>query len=184
MPINYGGQLMPDPLGKNLEEGSRKRNPKRIIALTAIGAVPLGVGICFIQVPIACACGNSGLDMAGVYIRSQQAYHLENQSFSKSFESLRIPPIPEKTTRYLFSTEVTSDRVYIYATPREVPTDLFGLGLTKAKISALVGAVAYDKQRKATDSVLCIAEGSTFDKPTKPVFDGGRFTCPSGFYAR
>lgn len=175
---------MSEPLGKNLEEGSRKRSPKRIIALTAIGAIPLGIGLCFVQVPISCACGNPALSTTGSYLKSQQAYHLEKQSFSKSFESLSIPPIPEKTNRYLFSTEVTSDRVYIYATPREVPTDLFGLGLTKAKISALVGAVAHDEKRKSTDSVLCIAEGSTFDKPPKPVFNGRKFTCPSGFYAR
>jgi len=175
---------MSKQLGKNLEEGSRKRNPKRIIALTAIGAVPLGIGICFIQVPIGCACGNPALFTTGSYLKAQQAYHLEKQSFSKSYDLLNIPPIPEKTNRYLFSTEVTSDRVYIYATPREVPTDLFGLGLTKAKISALVGAVAYDQKRKETDSVLCIAEGSTFDKPPKPLFNGGKFTCPSGFYAR
>jgi hypothetical protein len=175
---------MSDPLEKNLEEGSRKRIPKRIMALTAISAIPLGIGICFIQVPIGCACGNPALSTTGSYLNAQQAYHLEKQSFSKSFESLYIPPIPEKTNRYLFSTEVTSDRVYIYATPREVPTDLFGLGLTKANISALVGAVAYDEKRKETDSVLCIAEGSTFEKPPKPVFNGGKFICPSGFYDR
>ncbi len=175
---------MSDLSKKKLEEVSIKRNPKRIIALTAIGAIPLGIGICFIQVPISCACGNPALQTTGTYIRSQQAYHLEKQSFSKSFESLNIPPIPEKTNRYLFSTEVTSDRAYIYATPREVPTDLFGLGLTKAKIYALVGAVAYDEKQKATDSVLCIAERSTFDKPPKPVFNAGKFTCPSGFYDR
>ena len=113
---------MSDLLEKNLEEGSRKRSPKRIIALTAIAAIPLGIGICFIQVPISCACGNPALFIAGSYLNAQQAYHFEKQSFSKSFESLNIPPIPEKTNRYLFSTEVTSDRVYIYATPREVPT--------------------------------------------------------------
>jgi hypothetical protein len=175
---------MSDPLEKNLEEGSRKIIPKRIIALTAIGAIPLGIGICFIQVPIGCACGNPALSTTGSYLKAQQAYYLEKQSFSKSFESLSIPPISEKTKRYLFSTEVTSDRAYIYATPREVPTDLFRLGLTKADISGLVGAVAYDKKQQNTVSILCIAKGSTFDKPTKPVFDGEKFTCPSGFYAR
>jgi hypothetical protein len=175
---------MSDLLERSLKEGSRKRNPKRIIALTAIGAIPLGIGICFIQVPIGCACADPALSTTGSYLKAQQAYHLEKQSFSKSFKSLGIPSIPEKTKRYLFSTEVTSDRVYIYATPREVPTDLFGLGLTKAKIYALAGAVAYDEKRKATDSVLCIAERSTFDKPPKPVFNAGKFTCPSGFYDR
>ncbi|PZV12041.1 MAG: hypothetical protein DCF20_18250 [Pseudanabaena sp.] len=175
---------MSDLLEKSPKEDSRKRNPKRIMALTAIGAIPLGIGICFIQVPIGCACADPGLSITGSYLRAQQAYHLEHQTFSKSYETLGIGSIPEKTKRYLFSTEVISDRVYIYATPREVPTDLFGLGLTKAKISALVGAVGYDEKRKETDSVLCIAEGSTFDKPPKPVFNGGKFTCPSGFYAR
>jgi hypothetical protein len=38
--------MLSDLLKKNLEEVSRKRNPKRIIALTAIGAIPLGIGIC------------------------------------------------------------------------------------------------------------------------------------------
>ncbi len=177
---------MSDLLENNLEEGSRKKSPKRIMALTALGAIPLGIGICFIQVPISCACGDPALQTIGTYIRSQQVYSLEHQTFSKSYESLGIDSIPEKTNRYLFSTEVTSDRAYIYATPREVPTDLFGLGLTKAKIYALVGAVAYDEKRKGAHSVLCIAESAAFDKPPKPVFNEGEleFTCPSGFYAR
>ncbi len=175
---------MSDPLEKNLEEGSRKRNPKRIIALTAIGAIPLGIGICFIQVPIGYACGNPALDITGSYLGFQQAHHLEKQSFSMSFTSPALPPLPEKTNRYFFSTEVTGDRAYIYATPRQVPTDLFRLGLTKADISGLVGAVAYDKKQQNTVSILCIAKGSTFDKPTKPVFDGEKFTCPSGFAGR
>ena len=170
---------MSDLLKKNLEEDSIKRSPKRIISLVAFGAIPLGIGICFIQVHIGCACGDQGIQMTSTYVSAQEAYHLEHQTFSKSIGS-----IPEETDRYLFSTEVTSDRVYIYATPREVPTDLFGLGLTKAKIYALAGAVAYDEKRKATDSVLCIAERSTFDKPPKPVFNTGKFTCPSGFYDR
>lgn len=172
---------MSDLLEKNLKEGSRKRNPKRIIALTAIGAIPVGIGICFIQVPIGCTCGNPGIQASGTYLRSQEAYYLEHQTFSKSFESLKIAPIPDTTTRYLFSTEVISDRAYIYATPREVPTDLFRLGITKAEIAGLVGAVAYDKKRQATVSILCISESNTFDKPPTPIFNGEQFTCPSGF---
>lgn len=174
---------MSDLLKKNLEEGCSQRSPKRIVPLIAIGAVPLGIGICFIQVPIGCACGNPALSTTGAYLRSQQAYHLEKQAFSKSYESLGLAPIPEKTNRYLFSTEITRDRVYIYATPREVPTDLFRLGLTKANISGLVGAVAYDQKRDTTVNILCIAEGSSFDKPPKPIFNGEKFTCPSGFYS-
>ena len=175
---------MSDLLENNLEEVSRKRSPKRIIALTAIAAIPLGIGICFIQVPIGCACGNPGLNTTGLYLRVQQAYHLEKQSFTTSFESFGVSPIPEKSKRYLFSTEVTSDRAYIYGTPKEIPTDFFRLGLTKAKIPALVGAVAYDEKRKGTSSVQCIAEESNFDKPPKPVFNSGKFTCPSEFYNR
>ncbi|BBC24425.1 type IV pilin-like G/H family protein [Pseudanabaena sp. ABRG5-3] len=175
---------MADLLGKNLEEDSQKRNPKRIVPLIALGAVPLGIGICFIQVPISCACGNPALSTTGAYLRSQQAYHLEKKTFSKSYEALQIGETPVKTTRYLFSIEVNSDRAYIYATPREVPTDLFRLGLTKANISGLVGAVAYDQKRDTTVDILCIAEASSFEKPPKPIFNGEKFTCPSGFYAR
>lgn len=177
---------MSNLLEKKLEESSSKKDPKRIIPFIAIGAIPLGVGICFIQVPVlsSCACGNIALDITGSYVRSQQAYYYEYQRFGKSSESLNIPPIPQQTNLYLFSTEVTSDRAYIYATPRKIPTDLFRLGLTKAEISSFVGAVAYDEKRKATKSVLCISEGSTFDKPPKPVFNGEKFTCPSGFVGR
>jgi hypothetical protein len=175
---------MSDLLKNNLKEGSSKRSLKRFIALTAIGAIPLGIGICFIQVPISCACGNPGLSTTGSYLKAQQAYHLEKQSFSKSLDSLGIPSIPEKTKRYLFSTEVTSDRAYIYATPREVPTDLFRLGLTKADIYGLVGAVAYDKKQETTVSILCIAQTITLNKPPAPTFNGEKFTCPSGFLGR
>ena len=167
---------MSDLLKKNLEEDSIKRSHKRIISLVAFGAIPLGIGICFIQVPIGCACGDQGIQMTSTYVSAQEAYHLEHQTFSKSIGS-----IPEETDRYLFSTEVTSDKAYIYATPREVPTDLFRLGLTKAKIYARVGAVAYDEKRKETVSIVCVAQGGTLDKLTKPIFDGEKFTCPNGF---
>ena len=169
---------MSDLLKKNLEEDSIKRSPKRIISLVAFGAIPLGIGICFIQVPIGCACGDQGIQMTSNYVSAQEAYHLEHQTFSKSKS---IGSIPEETDRYLFSTEVTSDKAYIYATPREVPTDLFRLGLTKAKIYARVGAVAYDEKRKETVSIVCVAQGGTLDKLTKPIFDGEKFTCPNGF---
>ena len=175
---------MSDLLGKEMAAVPTKKSSKRLLAMIGIGAIPLGIGICFIQVPIGCACGNPDISTTGHYVRAQ-AYHIsEYQTFTKSYESIGIPPIPEKTKRYSFSTEVTSDRFYIYATPRAVPTDLFRLGLTKAEISPLVGAVAYDRKQKTTDSILCIAEQGSFDKPPKPIFNGGKFTCPSGFYAR
>lgn len=172
---------MSDLLEQKPEESSRKRNPKRVMALIAIGAIPMGIGILFIQVPIGCACGNPEIQATGTYLRSQEAYYLEHRNFSKSFESLKIAPIPATTTRYLFSTEVTGDRAYIYAIPRELPTDLFRLGLTKAEIAGLVGAVAYDKKRQATVSILCTSESNAIDKPPKPIFNGEQFTCPSGF---
>jgi Type IV pilin-like G and H, putative len=178
---------MSNLLEKNLEKSSRKRNPKRIMVYSAVGA--MGIGILFIQKPPStCACANSGITYSGAYLTLQQAYHLEKQTFAT--ESLSSLGMSDEKGSYLLSKEVTGDRVYVYAIPkepRELPSDLFGLGLTKAKEkkgSTIVGAVAYDEKRKKTEKVICIAEGSTFDKPPKPVFNGEKFTCPSGFYAR
>jgi len=123
--------------------------------------------------------------MAGAYIRSQQAYFLEHQTFTSSYKSLGVPEIPSKTTRYIISTEVSKDKVLVYGTPRNVPTDLFRLGLTKADyINSFVDVVSYDKKLQETVSIFCISEKSTLDKPPAPIFDGNKFTCPIGFTSR
>jgi Type IV pilin-like G and H, putative len=162
-------------------EAISKTLRRRRFLWALVGVVPLGVGLCFVQVPIGCACGNRAPSLTGDFTRAQQAYFEVHKKFGKSYEELQIGVIPSITTRYEYSFEVEQDRAFMYATPRVVPTDFFRLGLTTAKIPAVVGAVIYDPRQKTTVRVTCLAEDSTSGRPLKPVFDGKALICGAGF---
>ena len=169
-------------MSENAESPPKKISLKRITFMLGIGVIPLAISICFIQVPPpSCACSNRGIDMVKAYIKSQQAYFTEHQTFTSSYKSLGVAEIPSKITLYIISTEVSKDKVLVYGTPRELPSDLFRLGLTKAEIKSFVDVVSYDKKLQEPVSILCISEKSTLDKPPTPIFDGSKFTCPTGF---
>ncbi|WP_103669119.1 type IV pilin-like G/H family protein [Pseudanabaena sp. BC1403] len=147
-----------------------------------VGVIPLGVGLCFVQVPISCACGNRAPYITDDFVRAQQAYFEEHKKFGKSYEDLKIlGALLTTTVRYEYSFEVEQDRAFIYATPQVVPNDFFRLGLTTAKIPGVVSAVIYDAKQKATVKVTCLAEDSTSGRPPKPVFDGKDLICGAGF---
>ncbi|MBD2189155.1 type IV pilin-like G/H family protein [Pseudanabaena mucicola] len=166
-------------------ESKPKFPRKRVLQICGLATIPLGIGICFIQVPIACSCGNPAIPIVGSYVRSQQAYFIENQTFASSYAELRMGwSEPPKSVRYEYAYEVAGNRAFIYATPRDVPNDLFKLGLSKADISGVVGAVTYDKAKKTTASVVCISDQNISGKPPRPVFNNQGFTCPVGYRAR
>lgn len=157
---------------------------KRLFQVLGIGSIPLGVGLCFVQVPVSCACGNPAIANVGTFLRAQQAYFEENKTFGQSYSELGLTGMPRKTTRYEYSFEVERDRAVMYATPQVVPTDLFRLGLTKAKIGGVVGLVVHNSKVKTTQAVLCVANQATSGKPPQPQFDGKNLTCPEGFVPR
>jgi hypothetical protein len=157
---------------------------RRRFLWTLVGVVPLGVGLCFVQVPISCACANPAVSITSGFALMQQVYFEEHKKFGKSYEELKIGATPTTTTRYEYSVEVEQDRAFMYATPRVVPTDLFRLGLTTAKIPAVVSAVVYDPKQKTTVRVTCLAEDATSGRPPKPVFDGKALICGAGFKSR
>ncbi|GBO54434.1 hypothetical protein APA_2382 [Pseudanabaena sp. lw0831] len=141
--------------------------------------------MCFVHVPISCACANPAPYITGLFTRAQQAYFEEHKKFGKSYEELQISgAIPTKTTRYEYSFEVEQDRAFMYATPQVVPNDFFRLGLTTAKIPGVVSAVIYDPKQKNTVRVTCLAEDASSGRPPKPVFDGKAFICGAGFKSR
>ncbi len=149
--------------------------------------IPIGIGIFFVQVPIGCACGNPALSIVGSFTRSQQAYFFEYKTLTNSFSDLHLGDlanINRTSKRYEYSYEFSGDRAYMYATPREVATDLFRLGLTKAEIGGVVSAIAIDANKKDTLSVVCYAEKGTSGKPPQPMRSGNTFTCPDGYLKR
>ncbi|MEH1938252.1 MAG: type IV pilin-like G/H family protein [Nostoc sp.] len=161
-----------------------KINFKRIFLLVGVGALPLGVLTVFIQVPPSCGCSDSSKNTIGSFIRAQQAYFLKKYVFAESYRLLELGDgdAPAVTTRYRYSVEMSKDESFIYATPtKELPTDLFKLGLTKKGFSSVIGAIAYDKKNKFTVSIMCKSEKATLDKPPKPIFKSDKFTCPIGF---
>jgi Type IV pilin-like G and H, putative len=172
-----------NPPSDSTPPSQSRAKSKRLLALLGISAIPAGLGMYFLQGPVGCACGDSTPNLLGAYLRSQQAHYIEHQAFTPSSEALSLP-IPAETDKYRLTTQVATDRVTIYATPKEIPTDLFRLGLTKAQIPALVGAVVAQSQSPtSTTAILCVAEDTNlFQQP--PTFDGEKFTCPNGFFAK
>jgi Type IV pilin-like G and H, putative len=163
-----------------------KINFKRILLAIAIAGLPIGILTIFIQVPPSCGCSDGSKSTVGSFIRAQQAYFLEKSSFAQSYRLLGLGDgdAPAATTRYRYSVEMGKDKSFIYATPiKELPTDLFKLGLTKKGFTSLVGGVAYDKKNKTIVTIICHSEKQTLDKPPKPVFQQNKFSCPIGFKA-
>ncbi|MBD2473010.1 type IV pilin-like G/H family protein [Nostoc sp. FACHB-145] len=138
----------------------------------------------FIQVPASCGCGDSSIITIGSFIRTQQGYFLEKSVLAQSYSLLELgaKDVPKATNRYRYSVEMDKDRSFIYATPvKELPTDLFQLGLTKKGLHSVVGAVAYEQKNKTTVSIMCRSEKPTLAPPPKPVFQQNQFSCPRGF---
>lgn len=161
-----------------------KINFKKIFLLVGVGALPVGILTLFIQVTPRCGCSDGSRETISSFTRAQQAYFLEKSALAKSYRSLGLGDrdAPAATNRYRYSVEMNQDRSFIYATPtKELPTDLLRFGLTKKGRSSLVGAVAYDKKKKSTVSIMCRSLKDTLDQPPKPVFQEDKFTCPLGF---
>jgi hypothetical protein len=164
----------------------QKTSLKRILIMLGIGILPLGIATIFIRVPPGCSCGTTSVGKAKIteFIAAQKAYFIENSIFAESYDLLKIPQernLQANSTGYEFSVETNKEVAFMGATPKEVSTDLFRLGLMKESANSLVGAVAYDRKTKFPVSILCISEQQTLSKPPKPTFDGEKFTCPAGF---
>ncbi|MBD2303798.1 type IV pilin-like G/H family protein [Nostoc sp. FACHB-190] len=156
----------------------------RIIWLVVVVGFPLGIFTMFIQVPPSCGCGDSSKVTIESFITTQKAYFLEKSVFAQSYSLLELgeKDTPKATNHYRYSVEMNQDRSFIYATPvKELPTDLFQLGLTKKGFHSLVGAVAYKQENKTTVSIMCRSEKPTLAQPPKPVFQQNHFSCPIGF---
>ncbi len=175
-------------LNKRFELQFAKASPQKILLTLGICAVPIGIGVCFIQVPIGCACGNSAFWESSNFIRVQKSYFAKHQIFGKSVDEViqeyyEDPAATAKreSTGYQFSFEVEQDQALMYATPKVVFNDLFKLGLSQAKIPGVVAAVIYNPKQKALVSKTCIANLPNSGKPSKPTFKAGKIICPDGF---
>jgi hypothetical protein len=168
----------------NQQSDHKKINFRMIWLLVAAVGLPLGILTLFIQVPPSCGCGDSSKNTIGSFIRAQKAYFLEKSVFAQSYSLLELgaKDVPKATNRYRYSVEMGKDRSFIYATPvKEIPTDLFKLGLTKKGFHSVVGAVGYEQKNKTTVSIMCRSEKPTLAQPPKPIFQQNKFNCPTGF---
>jgi hypothetical protein len=157
---------------------------KRILSVIGTGGLLLGIAIIFIRVPPSCGCGDSSKGTVGSFIRAQQAYFFEKSTFAQSYRLLDLGDgdAPTATHRYRYTVDMTKDKSFIYATPiKELPTDIFQLGLTKQGFHSLIGAVAYEPKNKTTISIMCRSEKQTLNHPPQPIFKQGKFSCPIGF---
>lgn len=121
----------------------------------------------------------------GALNRSQQAYYLENNSFSNSIEKLEIG-IKTQTQNYTYSTKATSKAVFNYAVPRREYLSQGWFGLEKRPFYGFVGGVFVksekvgNKEEITTIAILCIAENQATTPPATPTYKNGVLSCGAG----
>lgn len=102
--------------------------------------------------------------------RGQQAYYLENGSFSATIDGLGLGLATEiDGYRYQVFLKPEASMVFHTATPMEAVQD---------EVRAMTGAVAFNSADSTTEQIVCIPEEITNKVPDDPIFSSGIFTCP------
>ncbi|MEC4893222.1 MAG: type IV pilin-like G/H family protein [Oscillatoria sp. PMC 1051.18] len=106
--------------------------------------------------------------------RAQQAYWLENKTFTDSVEQLGISIVPE-TENYSYSVDSEEKSTFHYGIAKE------------DKIKSYVGAVYVGipkvstlSKQETTLSILCEADSPGQIKLPAPTFENGELSCPKG----
>jgi type II secretory pathway pseudopilin PulG len=146
----------------------------------------LGIGSFVISLPSLLSCGNSvnkgkqaeARQNVGSLNRAQQAYYLDNQAFSNSFESLGIG-IRTQTINYEYSTRATKTAAFTYGIARKGTKNIksyvggvFVVPVTNVDPKA-------DKKEMTTVGILCEALRPGPTKPSDPTLQNGVPTCGS-----
>ncbi|NJO42100.1 MAG: hypothetical protein HC769_01665 [Cyanobacteria bacterium CRU_2_1] len=107
--------------------------------------------------------------------RSQQAYQIENSTFSPDIQSLGIG-VPTEDQNYLYRVYTLDDpgiAVMNAAIPKE------------PELRSYVGLVWVVDSRGLTAALLCRSDASTIEEPNNPGMtnsvDGLELTCPEGY---
>jgi hypothetical protein len=148
----------------------------------AIVALPIAglVGVIGLDIFLPCkfsiwACNSSpppeGRQYSASINRAQRAYHLENQKFTSSIETLGLG-IQSRTKTYEYLIRTTPESAIVYAVPTAE--------LTKPRY---VGGVFLGKTQQGEDTtlaILCEAKGQEGTLTMKPTLKNGSPACPEG----
>ncbi len=133
----------------------------------------------------------------GTFNRAQQAYFLENPTFTSSFEDLRLSWSPnrlesEHSLNYRYIVKVEDESVFISAIPRHADfayrQDSLGFFSWKTKIerpmTAYVGGVFIIKNSdgvpQATKGIICRSNQPGITSPPAPSLQASEPTCNIG----
>jgi type II secretory pathway pseudopilin PulG len=126
----------------------------------------------------------------GALNRAQQAYFLENSSFTSSVADLGLG-IPTQTKHFTYSIRRSGAVIFHYATPRWLTArEQRGIApfswdeQTQNSLKGYVGAVTMTRDAKTKDwltaAILCEAVQPGTSRPDDPVVQNGTFRCGHG----
>jgi len=160
----------------------KNKSKSGCLALLTIFLV-LGIGSFVLSLPGLLSCANSvkqaeAKQNVGAMNRAQQAYYLDNQAFSNSFESLGIG-IRTQTINYEYSIRATKTAAFNYGIARKGTKN----------IKSYVGGVFVvpdtnvdpkaDKKENTTVGILCEALRPGSTQPSDPTLQNNVPTCGS-----
>lgn len=111
--------------------------------------------------------------------RSQQAYFLDNKTFSNSLESLGVG-IPTQTTNYNYLTRGTKTTAFSYGISRKGTKDIKSYVGGVFLVPATTVDPKADKQEITTVGIVCEAISPSMTQPTAPTLLKGIPSCGFG----
>lgn len=143
----------------------------------------LGFGSFILSLPSLVSCGSKAKlaeakQNVSTMNRSQQAYYLDNKTFSNSFESLGIGIRPQ-TINYEYSTRTTKTAAFNYGISRKGKKDIKSYVGGVFLVPATNSAPKVNKDEMTIVSILCEATSHGNIRPADPILQNGVPTCGS-----
>ncbi len=126
-----------------------------------------------------------GRQYVGSMNRAQQAYLLENKTFSNNIEKLGLG-IKTETVNYRYSTSTTNKAVFNYGIAKanyQTEYILFIPRRVKQPLKSYIGGVFIVPAAKydtTTVAILCETNSFSTTKPPQPTYKNGVLTCAEG----
>ncbi|MBE9126271.1 MULTISPECIES: type IV pilin-like G/H family protein [unclassified Coleofasciculus] len=109
--------------------------------------------------------------------RAQQAYYLENNTFSNSIPELELG-ISTQTANYNYSTHAKAKAVFNYAISQRSDVKSYVGGVFLVPVTELYSSTA--EKGMTTISILCEANKRGITTPPPPTYDNGTLSCSPG----
>jgi len=143
----------------------------------------LGIGGVTLALPSLLSCGNKAKaseakNNIGAMNRAQQAYYIENNAFSNSFESLGIG-IRTQTINYEYSTRATKTAAFTYGIARKGTKNIKSYVGGVFVVPATNVDPKADKKEMTSVGILCEATSPGRTRLADPILQNNVPTCGS-----